>query len=163
MKKNLLIGAVALMVLTMGTAVYAANSTTNAVTVQTNVLGKCYFNTASSTLTIPDIDPSSLVNATGTATLGYACTKHTTAPTLSQSIGTSGCAGASAVSFGADLYLKGTANSECLKYNLTGPALTADGFGTYNSETITATIVPGSFNNVSADAYTDTVTLTVNY
>jgi hypothetical protein len=161
MKKIIIMVAATVIVIATGATVHAANSTFNDVLVQTNVLAKCYFNTASATLTIADIDPSSGSAATNFVSLNYACTTHATAPYFTQDAGTSSCAGATAGALGGDLYLKNGAT--CMKYKLSAPALTATGFSSFNSADVTATIAVSDFQDKPAGAYNDTVKLTVNY
>jgi len=161
MKRVLLMAAVAVMVIAMGTTAFAVNSQTNDVTVSAKVLGVCYFNTASASIAFADIDPSTISPVTATTTLQYACTTHTVAPTITQDAGISACAGATAGGLGSDLYLKN--GSDCMKYTLSAPALTATGFASFSNELVTATIGVSAFQSQPAGVYSDTVVLTVNY
>lgn len=162
MKKLYGIVAAVTLVIAMAGGAMAATSTTNDVTVTATVLGVCYFDSAASSITFANIDPSSASAATANTTLNYACTTNAAAPTLTQDIGTSGCAGATSGALGGALYM--AAGGACMKYTLGSSALSSTGFSAYNTATITATIAVADFQNMPASAaYTDTVQLTINY
>lgn len=163
MRKFIIMAAVTVIVFVMGATVHAATSITNAVTVQTSVLGKCFFNTNSATITIADIDPSSTSAVTGIATLQYACTKGGATAAITTNAGTSpGVCGAAGGALGQPLYLS-DGGTGCMKYTLSAPALVANGFSAFTDEVVTATIAVVDFQDQLVGAYDDVVTLTIAY
>lgn len=151
-------GALAMFVLASAPAFSA--STTHTLDVSATVTGNCRFNTAGPTaLTLANsggaIDPSSTIDATGSASVLFRCTTGTD----------------SAISAGDGLHFSGgsrrvtdgSANYMAYSLALTGTAQTGSGHGAGQDMTlgINGTILAAAFQNAPAGSYTDTVVLDI--
>ena len=137
-----------------------AASTTHTLTVSAQVQGTCKFNTAGpTTLTVATgagvIDPSAAGPATGAANVTFRCTTGTT----------SAITGDNGLSFsgGSRRVKNGVANFMNYTLGLTGAAQVGTGHGAGQDKTVVvnASIIAADYQNATAGAYTDTVTLTI--
>lgn len=141
--------------LVSGTGAFAAD--TNTLTVSASVTGTCKFSTATSTLDFGALDPSSSANATASGSVNYWCTKGTTA-TVSAGGGLNNSSGNR---------MKGAVVGDFIPYSMTlNGGATATGTGAGKSSPLTValagTITNANYINASADAYSDTVVLSVS-
>jgi spore coat protein U-like protein len=159
MKTQLLVAALAATGALIAAPAFAA-STTHTLSVSATVTGNCKFNTAGPTaLTIATgagvIDPSAAGPATGTANVTFRCTTGTT----------SGITGDNGLNFSAGTrrVKNGVANFMNYALTLTNAAQLGSGFGAGQDKTVLvdASIIAADYQNATAGAYTDTVTLTI--
>ena len=159
MKTKLIVLALAASGALMSAPAFSA-STTHTLTVSAQVLGTCKFNTAGpTTLTIATgggvIDPSAVGPATGTANVTFRCTTGTT----------SAITGDNGLNFlGASRRVKnGVANFMNYTFAMTNAAQVGTGHGAGQDKTvaINASIIAADYQNATAGAYVDTVTLTI--
>jgi spore coat protein U-like protein len=137
-----------------------AGSTTHTLSVSATVSGNCRFNTAGPTaLTIATgagvIDPSAAGPATGSVGVAFRCTTGTSsAITADDGLNASG-PGARRVKSGA-VFMP-------YALTLTNAVQVGTGFGAGQDKTLTvdASITAANYQNATAGAYTDTVTLTI--
>ncbi len=127
----------------------AADSTTLAVSA--TVSAKCKFSAASTPLAFGVIDPSLTTDATMTANVFYRCSKGTPSSGVTASGGTARTmAGPS---------------SDTMAYTLgfSGGTQTGTGFGSGQDLTlvVTGTITSGAYQNATAGAYAENVTLDI--
>ena len=137
-----------------------AASTTHTLAVSATVSGVCKFNTAGPTaLTIATgagvIDPSAAGPATGTANVTFRCTTGTTSA-MTDDNGLNFAAGSRRVK-------NGVANFMNYGFTLTNAAQLGTGHGAGQDKTVVvnASIIAADYQNATAGAYTDTVTLTI--
>jgi len=128
---------------------------TNTLTVTATVVGTCKFNSATSSLAFGSLDPSSASDASATGSTTYWCTKGTVASTTADN--------GSNYSGTSRRMSNGAATPEYIPYSLTlaGGTQTGAGKGTPLTLGLSGGILNADYINVSAGAYTDTVTLTV--
>lgn len=135
-------------------------STTHTLTVSAQVQGVCKFNTAGpTTLTVETgagvIDPSAAGPATGAANVTFRCTTGTT----------SAITGDNGLNFsgGSRRVKNGVANFMNYSFTLTNAAQVGTGHGAGQDKTVAvnASIIAADYQNATAGAYTDTVTLTI--
>jgi spore coat protein U-like protein len=159
MKTQLLAAALAASGALLSAPAFAASST-HTLSVSATVSGTCKFNTAGPTaVTIATgagvIDPSAAGPATGTNNVTFRCTTGTT----------SGITGDNGLNFlGASRRVKnGAANYMNYALTLTNAAQLGSGFGAGQDKTlqVDASIIAADYQNATAGAYTDTVTLTI--
>lgn len=146
----------------------ADNATLN---ISAQVKGVCKLSNTSYSMTFTPMDPSAAgsPDGTGTATVGYKCTKGTV-PTLGVGGVTDGTVGfasdsVAAATAGGDL--KGTlaANTDRLPYKITWTTPTAAGTGlgaTATDVTLSGVITFAAYSVVTADTYTGSVGITVS-
>jgi len=157
--KNILVGVVALLGLIAGEA-FAQAQTAN-VTVSAVVPKACRFYTASSSMTIEHvatpglIDPTSLINATGSTTLNYRCT-NTVSPRFD--IDTSGVPASPKTRTVALTSPSGNMNAD-ITVTATGGAGTGLGAGNDKIATISGAITPANFGGAAPDTYSKIVTI----
>lgn len=156
MKKNLLIAAVAVMVIAMAGVAFAGSSVqTSGVAVSATINAKCDWVTDGSVV-FPAADSGDAVAGTVTAPTFW-CTKGYSLYTISSDYGLHG---------GGTLYkLVNTVDAaEFIEYSLTIPAnVVGAGKTTPLNLAIAASIPAGKSDNAKAGNYTDTVKLTVAY
>jgi spore coat protein U-like protein len=140
---------IALAVLVMGGAAWAATTT---VAVTANVVGTCQFNNAGA-IAFGDLDQvaAPLVNG-GVTQPTFWCTKNATYTITDDSGVNEAAAGARRMTNGTDFI------PYTFTYTASGPGT---GKTTPISMNIAATVAAGSYIDVSAGPYTDTVTLTI--
>ena len=156
MKKVLSMLMVVVLVAAAG-SVFAAGSAT--INVSATVAGICKFSTASANLAFGTLNPDpAAVNAPGAGTISFWCTKGVGAPTFA----------ITGYTLGAVRQMSGTgANTDKLDYSidsLTPDANTNLGPSAPRTLTLSGTsYVAGAngYNNITADAYSDSVVLTV--
>lgn len=156
MKAKLLALALVSAGIVSSSAVMAA-STTHVLNVSASVTGNCKFNTAGPTaLAFGAIDPSSVVNATATASVTFRCTTGTTSSMSSDD-------GLNETGVGAPRMKDAGANYLPYTMALVGAAQAGTGFGAGQDKTLTVngTVAVVDFANAAAGAYSDTVTLTI--
>ena len=151
---------IAIAIATVVAAPVFAASTTHTVAVSATVSGNCKFNTAGpTTLTVATgggvIDPSAAGPATGSVGVAFRCTSGTTSAITNDDGLNSTGPGAPRVKLGASF----------MPYtlSLTNAAQVGSGFGAGQDKTVTvnASIIAADYQNASAGAYSDTVTLTI--
>ena len=138
-----------------------AATTTHTLTVTATVSGNCSFNTAGPTaLNIATgagvIDPSAAGPATGSASVTFRCTTGvTSAIAANDGVNATG-PGARRVSNGAGAFMP-------YSLLLTNAAQVGTGHGAGQDKTLTvdASITAANYQNATAGAYSDTVTLTI--
>ncbi len=148
------LGLAAAVVLMAGQA-YAAGSNTVAVTA--TVLGRCAFNAGAGALAFGNLDPTSALDATAAPTNPtFWCTKGA-AFALTDDDGVNELVANGNRMIGTIL------PSEYIPYSMTYTPSAALGAGktTPITLTLTGTVLNADYINVSADTYSDTVTITV--
>ena len=138
-----------------------AASTTHTLSVSATVSGNCKFNTAGpTTLTIATgagvIDPSAAGPATGSVGIAFRCTTGTSSSIAADDGVNSTGPGARRVFNGAAAYMP-------YALTLTNAVQVGSGFGAGQDKTVTvdASITAANYQNATAGAYSDTVTLTI--
>lgn len=143
--------AVAAVLLTF-TAGLAAAAGSTALAVSATVSGICTFSAVSTPLAFGTIDPSLSTNKVVTANVLYKCTKGTA------SLGVSATGGLTRT-------MSSTVPVDTMAYTLalSGGTQTGTGFGAGNDLTlvVTGTITALQYQNVSAAAYSENVTLNI--
>jgi spore coat protein U-like protein len=149
MRKSMTV-LIALAVLAAGGAAWAATTT---VAVSANVVGTCQFNNVGA-VAFGALDQVAAPLVTATVTQpAFWCTKNTTWTMTDDS-------GVNEVTPGARRMANGTDFIPyTFTYTATGPGA---GKSTPTTMNIVATVPAGSYTDVSAGPYTDTVTLTIN-
>ena len=141
--------AAALLVCTAG---LASAADTQTLATSANVSGICKFSTSSTPLAFGTIDPSLLTYKVATATVLYKCTKGTASAGV-------------AVAGGNTRFMTVSTTALAMAYTLglSGDTQTGKGFGTGQDLTlaVTGTITAAQYQNVTAGAYTETVTLNI--
>jgi spore coat protein U-like protein len=153
--RNLVLAAMAgVLAAAPGARAADGHSLTVSATVVSN--SNCRFSTAGSTLAL-SIDPASGAAATASGTLSIRCVGS--AATANWSIAAnSGLYGASP---SALRMRHGTNPAEFLPYSLSFPASGSVPKNVWQDLTVTASVLPADFQNVSAGAYSDAVTLSL--
>ncbi|HEX9180870.1 MAG TPA: spore coat protein U domain-containing protein [Burkholderiales bacterium] len=142
-------------------AVAAGDAT---LTVQANVVGTCKWDTASATLNLGPLDPSSTSNATGSnSDLKFWCTKGASysitdngGANKTTTVATTGCG------TGVTKLVNGGA-TDCVPYSFTATPTSGTGAGPSSlvSVTVNATISNGDYVGRTAGDYSDVVTFTI--
>lgn len=156
MKSKLLALALVSAGLAASSAAMAA-STTHTLAVSASVTGNCKFNSAGPTaLAFGAIDPSSTTDATATATVTFRCTTGTTSSMTSDD-------GLYESGVGAPRMKDAGTNYLPYSLSLVGAAQVGSGHGAAGDKTLTVngTVLVADFQNATAGAYSDTVTLTI--
>lgn len=143
-------GLVGLLMAVNGSSL-AADSTTMAMSA--NVIGTCKYSTTPA-LAFGVLDQTLSTDATASGNLQFWCTKgasYTLSDQANPGVGDGAFAGAI------------TNGTDAIPYTITYNNFTGNGAGktTLNTSTLTAKILNGDYVNVSAGAYTGTVTFTV--
>lgn len=140
------------------TAACAAGSGTLAVSAVVPSKNSCKFNSNALTLNFGSINPASSANATALATIVFRCTGSSANATFFISAGN----GLHASGPGARRMQNTTIATEFLPYALgLSPSSATVPKNTDQTLTVTGTIQPFEFQNVSAGSYRDTVVLTI--
>lgn len=150
--------ALAAMAAALGAAPGAQAADAHSLVVSAAVLSKnnCRFATAASTLSL-SIDPASGAAATASATLSIRCT-GAAATALWTLSGDNGLYGSSP----SALRMRHSTNpAEFLPYSLSFPASGSVPRNVWQNLSVTATVLPADFQNVSSGAYSDSVTLSL--
>lgn len=160
--KNILVGALALVGLLAGEAF--AQATSSNITVSAVVPKACRFYTAPAAMTIQHsgglIDPTSLVNATGTSTLSYRCT-NTVSPRFDiDASGTFATPKNATVLLAGALVPANTVAAD-ITVTATGGAGSGLGAGQNKTATIDGLITPANFSGAAPDTYSKTVTIAI--
>lgn len=141
----------------------AAAGGTATLQVQANVTGVCKWDTASATLNLGSLDPSSPANVSGSnSDLKFWCTKGATysitddgGAAKTSSVATTGCGA------GVTKLVQGT--TDCIPYSFNATPTSGTGSGPQSlvSLSVSATVNGTDYANRTAGAYSDTVTFTI--
>lgn len=150
MKLHLTLAKVACAALLASTAGIAAAADSTTLAVTATVSGICKFSATSTPLSFGTVDPSLTVDKVVTANVLYKCTKGTASAGVTATGGTSRTMASGALT---------------LPYTLgfSGGTATGTGFGAGQDLTlvVTGTITAAQYQNASAGAYTENVTLNI--
>lgn len=132
-------------------------------TVQANVVGTCRWDTASATLNLGNLDPTSTSDVTGSnSDLSFWCTRGASYTITNDgganqgtNIATTGCG------TGVTKLVQGS--TDCVPYSFTATPTSGTGTGPSGlvSVTVNATINNADYVDRTAGAYSDTVTFTI--
>lgn len=149
---------IALLLAGLAGSAQAAGTGSLAVTAFVPSKSNCKFSTGAMTLNFGNINQSSGVNATGSATTTFTC--NGSAPLASYSV--SAGDGLYSTGPGARRMRNSSLPTEFMAYSISlSPASGSIGKGVPVTLTVAGTIQPFQFQNVAAGAYADTVVLTL--
>jgi spore coat protein U-like protein len=159
MKKILLAAAVLVIVIAMGGNASALSNQSGLVDVTASIVGVCKFSATNGTIAFGALDQSSGAAATGVVTFpDYWCTKGLGVYTITADNG---------LHFSGSRRLKASLTADTIPYTFTFTASAAGkGMSALNvlaPLATSATIAAGAYDDVTADSYSDTITLTFSY
>ncbi|NMM08989.1 MAG: hypothetical protein HHJ16_01770 [Polaromonas sp.] len=134
------------------TASLASASDSQTLATSATMSGICKFSTSSTPLAFGTIDPSLLTDKVATANVLYKCTKGTASAGVTVAGGNTRL-----------MTVSTTALAMAYTLGLSGDTQTGKGFGTGQDLTlvVTGTITAAQYQNVTAGAYAETVTLNI--